>query len=188
MSYRQLYDRVQNNNGKVSTKKIKDIITDITEITAVKEQWTGLIDETKIRGFYIEGPLGPPVPLDQNEILIVLPRSLTKEWRRVIYAKELMHVFDEPEEKANTPEKFDLQIERVADPTAAMSPQYMAENKALWRALGVLCSAERRAEFRDAIARGTMSEAIVATLLRIPERFVETLVREDFERVINTLK
>ena len=33
-----------------------------------------------------------------------------------------------------------------------------------------------------------MSEAIVATLLRIPERFVGTLVRADFERVIDTLK
>ena len=33
-----------------------------------------------------------------------------------------------------------------------------------------------------------MSEAIVATLLRIPERFVGTLVREDFEEIIETLK
>ena len=188
MSYRELYERIQDNNGKISTKRIKDIVIEITEITAVKEQWTGLIDETKIRGFYIEGPLGPPVPLIQNEVLIVLPRSLTKEWRRVVYAKELMHAFDEPDEKADTPKKFDLQIERVADPTAAMSPQYMAESKALWRALGVLCSAERRVEFRDAITRDTMSEAIVATLLRIPERFVGTLMREDFERVIDTLK
>ena len=188
MSYCELYNRIQDNNGRISTKRIKDIVIDITAINAVKEQWTGLIDETKIRGFYIEGPLEPPVPLLDNEVLIVLPRSLTKEWRRVVYAKELMHAFDEPNEKADTPEKFDLQIERVADPTAAMSPQYMAESKALWRALGVLCSAEKRAEFREAISRDAMSEAIVATLLRIPERFVGTLVRGDFEEIIDTLK
>ena len=106
MSYRELYERIQGNNGRISTKRIKDIVIDITAIIAVKEQWTGSIDQTKIRSFYIEGPLEPPVPLVENEVLIVLPRSLTKEWRRIVYAKELMHAFDEPNEKADTAEKI----------------------------------------------------------------------------------
>ena len=188
MSYRELYERVQPGNGRVSTRQIKDIVKDVTGITAVKEVWTGVIDETKIRGFYIEGPVGPPVPLAANEVLIVLPRSLTKDWRRVVYAKELMHAFDEPDEKADTRKKFDRQIERIADPTAAMSPQFLAEVKALWRALGVLCSESARAEFRSMIAERVMSDTMVAAQLRIPELFIGTLVREDFEDIIDTLK
>lgn len=188
MTYRELYDQIQNNNGKNSTKWIRDQVIDVTHITLVREQWTSVIDNTNIRGFYIEGPLGHPVPLLENESLIVLARSLNREWRRIVYTKELMHAFDEPEEKADTPEKFDLQIERIADPSADMSPQYRAEIKALWRALGVLCNAEMRAEFKEAIQKDEMSEAVVAARLSIPEPFVRVLVREDFEEAIRKLK
>ena len=151
------------------------------------EQWTGVIDNTMMRGFYFEGPLGPPTPLLENEVLIVLARSLDREWRRIVYTKELMHAFDEPKEKADSPDKFDLQIERISDPSADMSPQYRAEGKALWRALGVLCSAKMRAKFKEEIENGAMSEAVVAARLSIPELFVRTLAREDFGDVIERL-
>ena len=63
----------------MSTKWIRDQLIDITPVTAVKEQWTGLIDETRIRGFYIEGPLGPPITLAENEVLITLARTLNRD-------------------------------------------------------------------------------------------------------------
>ena len=188
MSYRELYNRVQPGNGRVSTRQIKDIVIDVTAITAVKEVWTGNLDDTKIRGFYVEGPLGPPVPLAESEALIVVQRSLSRDWRRFVYAKELMHAFDEPNEKADTPEKFDIQIERVSDPTAAVSPQYVAEVKAVWRALGVLCSEAARIEFRNLLAENAVSDAIVAAHLRIPEFYVGALVRDDFDDILNPLK
>lgn len=188
MSYRKLYERVQPGNGRVSTRQIKDIVIEVSNITSVREVWTGNLDAKKVRGFYIEGPIGEPVTLAANEVLIVLPRSLTKDWRRIVYAKELMHAFDEPDEKADTRERFDRQIERVADPTAAISPQFVAEVKALWRALGVLCSESARSEFRRLIAERVMSDSVVAAHLRIPELFIGTLVRDDFEEIIDSLK
>lgn len=188
MTYRHLYDRVQNNNGRISTKWIRDQVIELTHITTVKEQWTGVIDSALMRGFYIEGPLGPPVPLCENEVLIVLARSLNREWRRIVYTKELMHAFDEPEEKADTPETLDLQMNRISDPNADMSPQYRAEIKAQWRALGVLCSEEMREIFREEIEANATSEAVVAARLGIPELFVRVLVRPDFGDVIDTLK
>ena len=188
MTYRELYDRIQDKNGRISVKHIRDTVIDITPINLVKEQWTDTIDPTTMRGFYIEGPLGPPTPLLDNQVLIVISRFLSREWRRIVYAKELMHAFDEPEEKADTAEKFDLQIERISDPTASTSPQYVAEIKALWRALGVLCSAELRAEFQEALAEDRMSEAVVATRLKIPEPFVRILAREDFSDVLEGIK
>jgi hypothetical protein len=190
MTYSELFDRVQRheNTNAISTKWIRDQVIAITSITAVKEQWTGVIDGTVIRGFYIEGPLGPPVPLDENEALIVLARSLDRDWRRIVYTKELMHAFDAPEEKSDTPEKFDVQIERFADPSADMSPQYRAEIKALWRALGVLCPEKLRMTFKEDIAAGKMSEAVVAASLRIPAQFVRILIRDDFADAIEKLK
>lgn len=187
MSHRELYDRAQGQLGKVSTKWIRDQLIDITPVTAVKEQWTGLIDETRIRGFYIEGPLGPPITLAENEVLITLARTLNRDWRRIVYTKELMHAFDTAEEKADTPEKFELQMEDLGDPSADMSPQARAEIKAFWRALGVLCSAEQRELFRLAVERQQVSAAVVAARLRIPERYIRHLVRDDFQNIVNGL-
>ncbi len=187
MSYRELYTRVQGQPGKVSTKWIRDQIIAITPLTAVKERWTGLIDETHIRGFYIEGPLGPPVPLAQNEALITLARSLDKDWRRIVYTKELMHAFDTDDEKADTPEKFELQLEDLGDPSADMSPQARAEIKAFWRALGALCNAQLREHFQLALQREEMSSTVVAARLRIPERYIRHLVRNDFQNIIDPL-
>lgn len=189
MTYQDLYEKSQEHDGKISTKWIRDQVIDITSINKVKEQWASLIVKGNIRGFYILGPLGPPVTLFENEVLIVLARSLERHWRRIVYTKELMHVFDEPAEMADTAEKFDSQIERITSPNADMSPpQFMAEIKALWRALGVLCKENLRLEFKGAIESEKMSEAVVAARLRIPEQFVRILVRDDFEDIINKLK
>ena len=187
MPYRELYARVQNQPGKVSTRWLRDQIIAITPVTAVKERWTNLIDDTHIRGFYIEGPLGPPVPLADNEVLITLARSLDKDWRRFVYTKELMHAFDTDDEKADTPEKFELQLEDLDDPSADMSPQARAEIKAFWRAVGVLCNADLREQFRLAVQDEKMSPTVGAARLRIPERYIRHLVRNDFQNIVDRL-
>ena len=188
MTYSKLYDLVQRHTNKLGTKWIRDQVIDITSISSVKEQWTGVLDDTSIRGFYIEGPLGPPVPLDDNEVLIVLARSLNRDWRRIVYTKELMHAFDEPDEKTDTPEKFDVQSEKFSDPSVEVSPQFRAEVKALWRALGALCPEELRLEFKSAIDNERMSEAVVAARLRIPIQFIRLLIRNDFIKNIEKIK
>ena len=67
--------------------------------------------------------MGPPVPLDENEALIGLARNrgMDKPWRRFVYTKELMLAFDEPEEKADSIEKFEIQAQRFKDPTKESS-------------------------------------------------------------------
>ena len=72
MTFLMLYNRVQERTPKISTRWLRDQIKGLTPITGVKEQWTGVLDDTAMRGFYIEGPLGPPIPLKDSEVLIVL--------------------------------------------------------------------------------------------------------------------
>ena len=187
MSYRELYRRAQDQTGKVSTSWVRDQVIDITHITSIKEQWTGLINPEAVRGFYIEGPLGPPIVLADNEALITLARSLNRDWRRIVYTKELMHTFDTDEERADTPEKFRSQMEGLGDPYDEISPQARAETKAFWRALGVLCNAELRERFRDEFGRGEISAAMIAARLRIPERYTRHIVRENFQDIIDQL-
>jgi hypothetical protein len=189
MPYKNLYDAVQSLNGKISTKWLKEKAISFSDIINVKEQWSGILDSTVVRGFYIEGPIGPPIPLKQKESLITLARSmcvgpLGDHWRRFIYTKELMHVFDNEDEKANSPEKFDIQIEKFSDPAVAMSPQFRAEQKAFWRALGVLCPVKKRDEFKIALDKKDVSYEVVAACLRIPVGFIRELMRDDFPSII----
>jgi hypothetical protein len=193
MPFCNLYNAVQALEGRISTSWLVEKAIEFSSITRVVEQWSGIIDHTAIRGFYIEGPLGPPMTLSDNEALIVLARSMCRghlgdHWRRFVKTKELMHVFDEDDEKASTKEAFDIQIERFGDPNAPMSPQYRAEQKAFWRALAVLCPEKRRVDYKTDLHKAVMSFDVVATELHIPVLAVREMMRDDFERIVTGLR
>ncbi|WP_440957531.1 hypothetical protein ACFELO_09520 [Oceanicaulis sp. LC35] len=189
MSYSELYKRVQSQpNGRVKTSWVRDQIIDLTHVARVKEQWTGQLDPAVLRGFYIEGPLSPPVPLEANEILIVLARDIPKTDRRIVFTKELMHAFDEESEKTNTAEKFSNQIEKFGDPKLPTSPQFAAEGKAYWRAIGVLCTEKKRRDLRHALDNDNATMEIVATQLKLPRWVAHDIMRDDFENIIDHLK
>jgi hypothetical protein len=186
MSFIALYDAVQKIPGKISTKWLRDRAIELSDFTPVREQWSGVIDPQYIQGFFIEGPLEPPIRLDEHEALITLARSvgIDKPRRRFVYTKELMHLFDTAEEKADTPEKFDAQAERFGDPSAPTSSQFKAELKAFWRAVAVLCQEERRLEYKAALDLGTTSLPVVATALQIPAVYARHLFREEYPAIL----
>jgi hypothetical protein len=188
MSFLALYEAVQLLDGKISTRWLRNKALELSAIARVKEQWTGVLDSKYIRGFYIEGPLAPPVPLEQNESLIVLARGCGKHMRRFVYTKELMHVFDTDEEKADTADKFSAQAEKFSDPEVALSPAYRAEVKAFWRALAVLCQETRRREYQQALIDGRISLEVVATALQIPSQYARNMFREDFLAIVGHVK
>jgi hypothetical protein len=193
MTFARLYDEVQQREPPISTRWLKTRAIHFSPIHRIKEQWSGLLDPNDLRGFYIEGPLGPPITLAASESLIVLSREMCRGhqgayWRRFVYTKELMHVFDADEEKADDAAKFDLQIEKFKDPSKDLSPQYRAEAKALWRALALLCPERRRLLFQGQLQQGVISPDVVAATLRIPARYVRELMRPDFAAMISRIK
>jgi hypothetical protein len=193
MSFKTLYTAVQQQKGVVSTKWLKEQAIALSSINRVKEQWSGVLDTSSLRGFYIEGPIGPPVPLDEDESLIVLSRSMCSgplgdHWRRFVYTKELMHVFDEEHEKTSTRVSFDSQIEKFGDPSQETSPQYRAELKAFYRALMVLCPEERRLQYKREIDGSEISIDVVASALRIPVGYARSLMHSNFQLIADKLK
>lgn len=193
MSFSELYRRVQAQDGRISTRWLREQVIELSPITRVVEQWSGVIDASVIRGFYIEGPMGPPIPLNANEALIGLPRKMMKApdgkaWRRFALTKELMHCFDREDEKADTEAKFDIQIERFFNPGAEMSPQFRAEQKAFWRALAVLCQEDRRQKFKAQLEAGEISVEVVAAALGVPTLVVRELVREVWDAVVDYIQ
>lgn len=187
MSFKQLYEAVQaDDKDVISTKWLRKKAIEFSSITLIKEQWSGVVDGTWLRGFYIEGPLGPPVPLQDHQSLIVLARAMCtgaqgEYWRRFVLTKELMHVFDTEEEKTDNADAFEKQINRLKDPSSEITPQYRAEQKAVWRALAVLCTERKRREYKSLLMADKISEDVVAASLRIPVPQVRNMMRDDFE-------
>jgi hypothetical protein len=189
MSFPDLHAAIQGRDCPISTKWLKERAIELSSITRIQEQWSSILDESKIRGFYIEGPLGPPIPLAAGESLITLSRAMVKGpqgqyWRRLVFTKELMHVFDTEEEKASSDAQFDLQIQKFRNPTALNSPQYQAESKALWRALGCLCPEVVRVQLKADLAANKVSWEIASAMLRLPVPSVRLLVSAGFEENI----
>jgi hypothetical protein len=193
MSFSILYNEVQTRDCPISTRWLKERALALSKITRIREQWSDVIDSAAIRGFYIEGPLDPPVPLAEHESLIVLSREMCtghqgQYWRRFVYTKELMHVFDEENEKANDEKTFDIQIEKFGNPSVEMSPQYRAEAKAFWRALAVLCPEAKRLQFKEQLSAGTASLEVISASIRLPAKYVRELMRPDFEVIVSPIK
>jgi hypothetical protein len=127
-----------------------------------------------------------------NQSLIVLARAMClgpqgEYERRFIYTKELMHVFDTDEEKADTPAKFDVQIEKFGDPNAQMSAQFRAETKAFWRALMVLCPEKARLKLLSDLTAQAASQEVLAAGLRVPVGVIREFLRVDFKKITDPL-
>jgi hypothetical protein len=190
MPFSDLYSAVQaSGTERISTNWLRERAIEFSLIRDVREQWSGAVDPHYLRGFYIEGPMGPPVSVEEHKALIVLSRSMClgaqgEYMRRFILTKELMHVFDTDEEKANTRERFDKQIQRLKDPDAEPNAQHRAELKAYWRALGVLCTEEKRLEYKALLADDKIGWEVVAASLRIPLAQVRLMMDDNYERNI----
>lgn len=183
MSFKELKSRVDNQPPKIKTGWLRDQVIDLTHITSVREQWDSM-DGKAIRGFYIEGSLSGPISLGDNESLIVLSRELSKEWRRFVYTKELMHAFDRKNERTDSAEKFDAQVRRFDDPGADTPPQFRSETKAFWRALAALCPEPYWVEMKKQVEDKTISVASVAARLKIPIRNAEDLFWDEYPRIL----
>jgi hypothetical protein len=188
MAFKDLYEAAQKIDGRISSRDLMTLAIEHSDIKHVREMWSDVVVDTSLRGFYIEGPLGPPVPVAEKGALIVLSREMVtgpngKHWRHFVYTKELMHVFDREEEKADSEDAFDVQIQNFADPTKPNSPQYWAEAKAMWRALMVLCQEDKRLDFKNKLANDDITIDFMASALRIPVTYVSDLLRDNFEEI-----
>jgi hypothetical protein len=188
MSFLELYQRVQEQALPVSTNWIRQQAIELSHITDIREQWSGVMEQASLRGAYIEGPIGPPVPRGDNEVLIILSREMCigpqgAYWRRMVLAKELMHVFDSADEVADTEIKFEEQLERIREPTQA-SPQAYAESRAVLRALATLCPEQNRQDIKKAIRESTLTLPTIGAMLRLPQWAIYYLVDNNFEEFL----
>lgn len=128
-------------------------------------------------------------PFNDAIIFINSKYRSDRPMRRLVGAKELMHVFDGPDQRTNTEEKFkDLLLEIESNPVSAdFSDQYAADRFALWKATIALVPPWIRDEFKAAWDSGDVKAPEIATRLWLPESAVIAAMGPYYDRVMARL-
>lgn len=118
-------------------------------------------------------------------------RKQNRCWARFVCCKEMMHVFDGPDEIVDTKEKFIKLLEEIEAKPLERSAVFGSEFRAEWMALLVLCPKPERDKFRELLTSDEIGRYDVAWHFRIPEDFVAALMSEHYdyayERLITAL-
>jgi hypothetical protein len=110
-------------------------------------------------------------------------------WQRFVSCKELMHVFDSPEERVDSGKKFSQLLDEIEAPLPvdASSPMYRSESRTKWMALAVLCPVPIRDIFKPKWLAKELSDYEVALELRIPEGLIHTVMSDRYDAVLEYL-
>jgi hypothetical protein len=187
--YKELYDYCQTLQPKVSRRHILRKTLEITGIDQVKSIKTSL-DIEKCRGFFLSANNTEHRIVQQlGKNVIVLARDLNYCWERFVFTKELMHLFDNDQEKTDSSEKFnDLLTEfELLQPMEKRSGPFNSDIEAFWKALACLCPEKNRLEYVATIDKGHLDHYGVALQLRIPRQYVHQLFHPNFKQIVDVL-
>lgn len=117
-------------------------------------------------------------------------RRQNRCWSRYICCKELMHVFDDEEERVSTRERFFTLMSQLQAPPRQpdTSPMYASERDAEWMALLVLCPERLRNHWHPRWVAKDVPDYDVALSLRIPEIFIENIMGDYYQVALEALR
>ena len=116
-------------------------------------------------------------------------KTLNRCWTRFVCCKELMHVFDNPEERADTRDEFfrlmsELESLRMKDDMSAM---FLSELEAQWMAVIILCPPRLRNKYKPLLDNKTMTEYDIALTLKIPEAVIRNTMSDYYDQAMARL-
>ena len=114
---------------------------------------------------------------------ICIARDLTAPWRRVVAAKELLHILDSEDEAAANEESVVKLINRMSQPFEFQNEtrSSFSDKSRLVLAIGILVPKECRKWLKQIYELGQMTEEEIARIADIPDRYVPPLLDEGFE-------
>jgi len=189
MSYGQLHTHCQGLALHVRRNSIRDKVLEITGTERVSVVRTTL-DVDCCRGFFLSARNTTHRLVQQfGTHLIVLARGLPPEWERFVYVKELMHLFDDPAEAADTGETFERVLNELGLPGERnWSPQMISELNCFWMALGAFCPETERVKFATEREKGQSDDYAVSLKLKIPQPYVRYLFEDRFLPIMEELR
>lgn len=131
-----------------------------------------IIRDTKEERYEDEGGWAASIRIDHEQNTC---------WARFVCCKEMMHIFDGPDEVVDTKAKFIKLLQEIEAKPPERSKALGSEYKAEWMALLILCPKPERDRYKDLFEQGQVSAYEVALHFRIPERFVMPLLGEFYD-------
>ena len=180
MSFSDLYDGCKGIELYVGRNEIRDRVLALTSIDKIRTVKTTL-DISVCRGFLLR-----PQNIEHHLVrqlglhVVVLARGMNRCWDRFVYVKEMMHLFDPPDEATDSGDKFDMVLSELTAGQGA-SVQMRAEVNCFWRALSALCPEKTRLQFKEQIVSNQITSYDVALQLKIPELYVPHLFTKQYE-------
>lgn len=192
MSYAALYEYCQDLPVPVSRSKIIPKVVELARRPRRPLVLLRTMDPATIAGFIVfpdedADPAHPFVRWGRGEPVICVARSLNYCWQRFVVIKELMHYFDPPLEKVNTPEDFGALLTEFAAPQPDRSLAMNSEVSALWMALGIMCPEIRRQSLERRRAKGELTDLDIAQELKMPAAYVPLLFTAQYKHNIGRL-
>lgn len=108
---------------------------------------------------------------------------------RFVLTKELMHVFDDEEEKAGTADRFRKLLSDIQNKplTKHASKMYLSEMECQWKAVLLLCPKVKRDTLMDDYVAKRLADFDIAQIFAIPEWLVSAVMHPYYDQVYNTL-
>jgi hypothetical protein len=188
--FSELYDYCQTLTPKVSRNSIKGKVKEMFE--EIPRCIKTSMDIEVSRGFFISSKNEQSDFVRQvgHKDVIILARGLNRCWERFVYVKELMHVFDNPDEYVDSSEKLGKLLNSFEIPPTVINDNAPFESEAIafWRALSCLCPEKNRQEFLVALQKGHIDNYGIALKLRIPQQHVPYLLNERYLEIIEQIK
>lgn len=147
------------------------------------------LDPTVCRGLYLSARnTNHPFVRQNGGHVIATARGLTPVWQRFVFIKELMHVFDDPDEATDSGDAFENLLSEFTQPSAAKwSPQMEAEIDSFWMATSVICPEPSRKELATRVLDDPTQLQVIAKEVGIPDTIVARLFSATYEQTITNL-
>jgi hypothetical protein len=114
---------------------------------------------------------------------------LPEDWKRLVIVKEVIHVFDGPEARVDTPHKLTQLIPNIITTQLTGAPFLPALNDhfGAFRAMAVLLPKPMRQRLKDAIESGDRSVVEVAQFCQLPEVYVDIWINhaDSLEKLVS---
>ena len=185
MPYKTLYKRRQSEADFLTRDwYIKDAL-ELSWVSGIAVKVSERLDKARVRGMIISH--GPNFLHDLNaNYTVIVADGLAPEMERFIVIKEVMHCYFGPNGghwATDTAMSLDNHMRKFFGNSATVqSLADEAEKKALWMALGVLCSERKRLSYRRSVFHDkTMTFEDVARELMVATHTAKALLSKQFE-------
>lgn len=173
----------------ISVNTIRDQLIDLGIQDEIRFHFVDINAEA-LRGLLFRytkhaAPYSEPVRCSE----VCIAETLPLEWRRLVAVKELLHITDTEEETAQSEAAVDRLIENLSLPMDIQHETRSSLNDRthIIPALAVLVPKECRRILRRLHAEEIIRPTDVANIARIPDRYAETVISEEFEGFVEGL-